>query len=137
MTEIRFGDLPGAPVPIPASEIGLDEFTALNERNLDFSGRMLAGDGPFFTSPDGKFVDREPSITSFLCTDGAYDIFEKNCKRFNSLKLLFEEHRFAEQTPIPENPADRVLTNQECLDEARKFFEYVDINSYRGSPHKL
>jgi hypothetical protein len=30
-----------------------------------------------------------------------------------------------------------VLTNQECLVEAKKFFEYVDIEGYRGSPHKL
>ena len=28
-------------------------------------------------------------------------------------------------------------SNQECLDEARKFSEYVDIEGYRGSPHKL
>ena len=133
----KIGNIPGAPIPISASEIGLDEFTDLNKRNLDFSKSMLAGNEPFFTSPDGKFVDRDPSITSFLCTDEAYDIFEKGREKLDGLELRFRASRFPEQHPLPDSSAERVLTNQECLDEARKFFEYVDIEGYRGSPHKL
>jgi len=133
----KITDIPGAPVPIPASEIGLDEFTDLNKRNLDFSKSMQAGNEPFFTSPDGKFVDRDPSITSFLCTDEAYDIFERGGEKLDGLKLRFRDSCFPEQNPFADNSAERVLTNQECLDEARKFFEYVDIEGYRGSPHKL
>ncbi len=29
------------------------------------------------------------------------------------------------------------MTNAECLAEANKFFAYVDVEGYRGSPHKL
>jgi hypothetical protein len=29
------------------------------------------------------------------------------------------------------------MTNQECLDRAKAFYNYADIEGYRGSPHKL
>jgi hypothetical protein len=28
-------------------------------------------------------------------------------------------------------------TNRQCLDEARRFFQYADVEGFRGSPHKL
>jgi tRNA(Arg) A34 adenosine deaminase TadA len=130
--------IPGAPTPIPASEIELEEFRKLNDGNLDFASRMRAGNEFFFKSSDGKFVDRDPSITSFLCTDKAYKIFENGGRKLDSnLPLPFENERFPAQDPVPANEAERVLTNGQCRTEARKFFEYVDIEGYRGSPHKL
>src|SRR5438067_11983665 len=48
--DVKGGDgsvrnIPGAPVPIPASAVGLSEFfNALNKGNLDFSKKMLADD---------------------------------------------------------------------------------------------
>ena len=40
--------------------------------------------------------------------------------------------------PSEKHPNEEdVLTNQQCLDEARAFFKYADIDGYRGSPHKL
>jgi hypothetical protein len=40
--------------------------------------------------------------------------------------------------PNEKHPDERdVLTNQECLEEARSFFKYADLEGYRGSPHKL
>jgi tRNA(Arg) A34 adenosine deaminase TadA len=153
------GNIPGAPVPIHAAVIGLDEFKLLNEGNLNFASKMRdAGveykqmrdnkildqkifDKAFFVSSDKSFADYEPSITSFLCTDEAYDIFANGGKKLDSLPLQFEDRRFPDQNSAqnsaPTNEADRVLTNKECLSEARKFFEYVDIEGYRGSPHKL
>ena len=125
--------IPGAPVPIPASEIQLEEFKILNDANLDFANRLQAGNEFFFKSSDGK-IDRDPAITSFLCTDQAYEIFEAGGEKLNSLSLRFEQFPFKDEIPTNQ---DRVLTNQECLAEARKFFEYVDIEGYRGSPHKL
>ncbi len=29
------------------------------------------------------------------------------------------------------------LTNQQCLEKAREFYTYADVEGYRGSPHKL
>jgi hypothetical protein len=34
--------IPGAPIPIAGSEIGLEEFTRLNEANLEFSKKIVA-----------------------------------------------------------------------------------------------
>jgi hypothetical protein len=52
------------------------------------------------------------------------------------MQLQFENYRFPLQDPLPDKEK-RALTNKECLEEAKKFFEYVDVEGYRGSPHKL
>ncbi|KRR15848.1 hypothetical protein CQ12_32400 [Bradyrhizobium jicamae] len=56
---------------------------------------------------------------------------------FDKMVLQYKKHPFPEQGPPRTEPLQRLLTNEECLDEARKFFEYADIERYRGSPHKL
>jgi tRNA(Arg) A34 adenosine deaminase TadA len=127
-------DRPGAPVPIPASMIGLDEFDALNKANLDFVKDLKAAEAgkdsskAFFVSSNTTFVDFEPSITSFLCTDTARAIFERGGKKLDG-PLNFAKSRFPDE--------ESVLTNEQCLAEAREFYKYVDIEGYRGSPHKL
>ena len=83
----------------------------------------------FFVSPDKTFVDYDSAITSFLCIDAARDIFEEGGKQLDSMTLKF---------PTAKHPNERdVLSNQECLEEARSFFKYADLEGYRGSPHKL
>ncbi|MFB9263881.1 twin-arginine translocation signal domain-containing protein [Bradyrhizobium erythrophlei] len=129
------GSVAGAPVPIPGSKVGLAEFDRLNQGNLAFIKKMNQGSEPFFSS--AGITDRDPSITSFLCTDDAYDIFKAGAANLDGLQLQFESYRFPVQDPLPDDPAKRVLTNKECLIEAQKFFEYVDVEGYRGSPHKL
>lgn len=127
------GTRPGAPVPIPGSAVGLDEFKVLNDANLEFVKNIKAAeaaknpDGAFFVSADGK-PDFEPSITSFLCTDAAYKIFEAGGKKLDQLALGFPDFRF---------PDSGGLQNQQCLKEAQEFYKYADIEGYRGSPHKL
>jgi tRNA(Arg) A34 adenosine deaminase TadA len=125
--------IPGAPVPIPGSEIGLEEFALLNQGNLDFANRMMAGAEFFFKAADGS-VDRDPSITSYLCTDDAFEIFEKGSKNLDGLALRSPKYPYVD--PPPDDP-NRILTNEECLIEAANFYQYVDIEGYRGSPHKL
>jgi tRNA(Arg) A34 adenosine deaminase TadA len=127
--------LPGAPKPIAASAVGLQQFQALNDANLafvkDIQDAKARNDSTraFFISPDKTFVDFDPSITSFLCTDVARDIFEQGGKQLDTMTLEF---------PNEKHPDERdVLTNQECLEEARSFFKYADLEGYRGSPHKL
>ena len=129
------GSIPSAPVPIPGSKVGIAEFDKLNQGNLDFIATMNAGSEPFFKS--GNFVDRDPSITSSLCTDTAFDIFKAGGGNLDNLQLQFGSYRFPVQDPLPEDLTKRALTNEECLAQARKFFEYVDVEGYRGSPHKL
>jgi hypothetical protein len=127
--------LPGAPIPIPASAVGLQQFKALNDANLafmkDIQDAKSRNDSAraFFVSPDKTFVDYDPDITSFLCTDVARDILEEGGKQLDTVTLKF---------PTAKHPNERdVLSNQECLEEARSFFKYADLEGYRGSPHKL
>src|SRR5262245_7718341 len=82
----------------------------------------------FFVSSDTTFVDYDPSITSFLCTDSARGIFEQGGNKLDG-PLKFPNSRFPDENDV--------LTNEQCLAEAREFLKYVDIEGYRGSPHKL
>jgi hypothetical protein len=71
-------NIPGAPIPIAGSEVGLHEFKMLNDANLDCAKNVLAAgsasppnlDGAFFVPHNGT-PDFDPSTTSFLCTDVA------------------------------------------------------------------
>lgn len=129
--------LPGAPIPIAGSEIHLDEFKMLNDGNLDFVKNIIVAkaandlNGAFFVS-DGGRVDFEPSITSFLCTDLAHKIFADGGRKLDTLTLKAGNWKF------PNKPdRESILSNAQCLEHAKKFYEYADVEGYRGSPHKL
>jgi tRNA(Arg) A34 adenosine deaminase TadA len=131
--------LPGAPIPIAGSDIGLDEFNMLNEANLEFSRNIVAAGNAapqdlsraFFVAENGK-PDFDPSITSFLCTDIAHKIFEDGGNKLSTLKLDYAEWKSPNKSD-----AEDVMTSSECLAHAREFYEYADAEGYRGSPHKL
>jgi tRNA(Arg) A34 adenosine deaminase TadA len=132
-------DAPGAPIPIAGSNIDLDEFKTLNDGNLRFSEDIVAAasasppnqDKAFFV-PDNGSPDFVPSITSFLCTDVAYKIFEDGGGKLDTVKLDY---------PVWKPPGKKddkdVLANCDCLAHAKKFYAYANIEGYRGSPHKL
>jgi tRNA(Arg) A34 adenosine deaminase TadA len=131
--------IPGAPIPIAGSEVGLDEFDRLNEANLTFARNIVAAgkanppdlSGAFFVPENGK-PDFDPSITSFLCTDTARAIFAQAGNKLDTVPLEHEGWKF------PNKPDNKdILTNGECLAHARKFYTYADVEGYRGSPHKL
>ena len=138
---------PGAPVPIPASVVDIEYFDQLNKANLDFALKMrdarkrheqhdaAAKKDAFFVPDDGGQPDFADSITSFLCTDTAYDIFKAGGEKLDSFALKFPEQRFPNQ--VDGRNHTEILTNAQCLSEAREFFKYADIEGYRGSPHKL
>jgi tRNA(Arg) A34 adenosine deaminase TadA len=134
----RNGKLPGAPIPIPGSEIGLTQFKLLNDANLTFAKNIADAEKrkdssqAFFVSQDGSVKDFAPSITSFLCTDDAYDIFKPGGDMLDTMTLNFPERRHPNDPDHPE-----ILTNLQCLKEAMDFYKYADIEGYRGSPHKL
>jgi tRNA(Arg) A34 adenosine deaminase TadA len=136
--------LPGAPIPIAGSEIQLDEFKKLNDANLEFARNIIAAkaanekdpnnvSGAFFVPETGK-PDFDPSITSFLCTDVAHKIFEDGGSKLDTLNL----DPASRDWKFPDKPDNKdILTNQECLQRAKDFYAYADVEGYRGSPHKL
>ncbi|MET4023142.1 hypothetical protein [Bradyrhizobium sp. S3.2.12] len=128
---------PGAPIPVAGSEIGLPQFQALNKANLEFVDAMKAAERvpngeAFFVSLAGK-KNFTPSITSFLCTDAAYDVFKEGGARLDSMQLAFPKW----PNQVDGRNHAEILTNAQCLKEAQDFFRYADMEGYRGSPHKL
>jgi tRNA(Arg) A34 adenosine deaminase TadA len=125
-----------AALPIPASAIGLPYFEHLNRsyekfRDQQFEAKKL-GDAShaYFVSCDHSRVEYTASIsgiTSFLCTDMALDIFRKGASAFESMNLIDSAYRTQPDS----------WSNQRCLDGAKRFFQYADVEGFRGSPHKL
>jgi tRNA(Arg) A34 adenosine deaminase TadA len=126
---------PLSPTPVAGSVIDLPHFSQLNSAYASFYKSVLdakqAGDKAksFFIPPDGTAADYSPSITSFLCTDAAYSIFDAGRSEFEKMKLIYPD----EQLPgIPTS-----FTNKQCLAEAQAFMNYANVAGFRGSPHKL
>ena len=122
-------------MPVPAAKVGVAEFDRLNEANFAFCSMLrnpdkLDAPPAFFISEDGGVRDASPSITSFLCTDDARDIFEQGVKKFDGFSPRYPKFRFPDAGPD-------VLSNEKCLEEAIAFYKYADVDGYRGSPHKL
>ncbi len=126
---------PMSPAPIAASVIGLDYFNQLNAAYADFYAKMSKTDDvgrqsdPFYVSADGLTVHREPSITSFLCTDAALSIYDVANSQFRANKLKYPDFK----PPSVENS----LANEQCLRDAKAFLSYAVEGNFRGSPHKL
>jgi tRNA(Arg) A34 adenosine deaminase TadA len=123
-----------APLPISADAVDVFEYEKLNAAYREFVADIRDAKKnddrkrAFFISSDGTAVDYEPSITSFLCTDSAYNIFASGAARFDHLSLGFPL--------VGEGNGSTHWSNQECLREARRFYAYADFEGYRGSPHK-
>lgn len=122
--------LPLAALPIPASELNFDTMAKLESAYTDFANAVQAADGKdrsraYFIPPDSRPLDYDSGITSFLCTDGARAIFGEAAQAFSTMSA---------GTFCPEGSR---MTNADCLQHARDFYRYADLEGYRGSPHKL
>jgi tRNA(Arg) A34 adenosine deaminase TadA len=125
--------MPGlrAPLPIPGDHIGLEYFGELDRSFRQFVKQVPKK--PFYTDGTPESVDKDPSITSYLCTDEAMDIFGKGAKEFQAVKVKYASYR-----PLDEGKKNnQVLTNGEVLKHVRDFFAYASVSGQRGTPHKL
>jgi len=91
------------------------------------AAKVNDADSAYFRSNHTAAPQFNSSITSFLCTDAAFNIFDKVGTAFlkKSVKV----------TPPASNGG--IMTNDECLRHARDFYHYADIEGFRGTPHKL
>lgn len=120
------------PLPIPADYLGLRAFTELDDAYSAF--RSGVGEKPFFISGTGS-RDRSPSITSFLCTDGARDIFGEGNTTFTGMEhVQYPDYRPPSGTG---DVAPDTLTNAEALRRAKHFYDYAVGSGKRGTPHQL
>jgi tRNA(Arg) A34 adenosine deaminase TadA len=126
-----------APLPVPASLFGFPYFKALNDAYLAFYKTVT--DQSFWKSPDG-FVDRSPSITSFLCTDAARAIYDEGARAFAAMTLKYPDHKPAsrkEPAATMKENLENMLSNAEALRSAQRFVAYANTVGERGTPHKL
>jgi hypothetical protein len=96
--------------------------------------RSGVGEKPFFISETGS-RDRSPSITSFLCTDAARDIFGEGNTTFTGM----EHVQYPDYCP-PSGTGDvapDTLTNAKALRRAKHFYDYAVGSGKRGTPHQL
>lgn len=115
-----------APRPIRGDEFDFPYFQRLNEASERFEREVEAK--PFYEGPGSPKPVTSKAVTSFLCTDLAYDIYEEAIMEFEA----WEEAKFPEY-----KPNESAFTNQQALVEARDFLKWaIQLNS-RGTPHRV
>jgi hypothetical protein len=122
-------NLAKGPRPLSGAEVGLDRyFSGLNSGYARFCEEVKTT--PFFCQQVGQttILDPKPSITSFLCTDAAKEIFDEAAAEFSGGITL----RFPEFRP---NLRPNTKTNEQVLGHCKSFLDYAAGNGRRGTPH--
>lgn len=121
--QYRIGDMMfnlagSGPKPISADTFDFAWKKRLDQGYQDFQAN-ISDDKPFHRrSSDDKKPNKSASMTSFLCTDAALDIFDDAARAFQS---------FQPQHDI----------NLRIVDGAKRFFAYAANDGNRGTPHTL
>lgn len=124
----------GAPQPIGADTFGFQYKADLDGAYADYY-RTLTGDAAAFfyrANPRSTNPDRSTGITSFLCTDAAYEIFSRAASELAALQPVFPDYR----APKSDGKADGVKTNADALAHARRFLAYATKDGNRATPHR-
>jgi tRNA(Arg) A34 adenosine deaminase TadA len=119
------------PLPIPADVLGLAAFTDLDAAYRAF--RAGVDSSPFHVPVKGP-PDKSESITSFLCTDAALDVFTRGNGAFAEMKLECPDYPFGASHG---EPPPGTMKNAEALENARRFYDYAVVSGRRGTPHVL
>ena len=116
-----------APRPISGNEFDFEYSAELNEKNNEFSA--VVGDRPFYVR--GELSIRTPSVTSFLCTDSAHEIYGAATAELSQWEDL--------QVPdyVPPGASPTALSNSDVLVEAKDFQKYDTALGNRGAPHRV
>ncbi len=121
-----------APKPIPASAYGFNYFSALNEAYTAFHARPNVPANAMVLDASGGVIPGQSyttSITSFLCTKAARDIFMAATAEFDHFVVQFPDWK--------PDPSDiKQLTNSQALAQALHFVSYATKEARRGSPHR-
>ena len=133
-----------APNPIDGSEISFPYFEELNQ-SFELFCSNISNTNPFFIPDDStQKPDISKSVTSFLCTQSAYNIFKKaelELSNFIDGKKNLEYPNFAPKKEIKNNAGFSEIKyaefkNIQVIDEISNFLKYVKINGRRSTPHK-
>ncbi|MBO0360823.1 hypothetical protein J0X19_22885 [Hymenobacter sp. BT186] len=123
------------PLPIPADTFGLSYFGELNAGYEQFAAELKNNPESCVFLPDdpSKKRERSPSVTSFLCTDLAHDVFNRALQEFTQLK----EVQYPDFAPPQEEGQPKPHNNAWVLQHLQRFLSYAIRKGQRGTPHKL
>ncbi len=124
----------GAPEPIAADLFGFEYKHQLDEGYRKFVDEVSSEQHPpFFVSNNPKHKpDRSTSVTTFLCTDPAMDVFEAARVELETLRVEHPDHKPARAS----EDSGSILSNEMVLDHARAFLNHVRHKGRRGTPHR-
>lgn len=122
------------PLPIPADLLGFAGFAGLQAAYDDFRSKVKKQ--PFFVPSDAsKPADTADSITSFLCNDAAFAVFNGAKEDFD--KIVETKLPHYRPTGLDNLPLAESLSNQDLLAHLRSFHSYATRAGKRGTPHQL
>lgn len=121
----------GAPAPIDASSFGFSYKDDLDKAYQDFADNVSDAK-PFWIPPGGGNPRKSRSITSFLCTDAAKEVFARAAKDLATLKLAYPNYRPTRS----DGEIAGVKSNAEALEHVRGFFHHAVTLGRRGTPHR-
>jgi tRNA(Arg) A34 adenosine deaminase TadA len=119
-----------APLPISGDNFAFSYFSKLNDGYEKFFKSVAQK--PFYKN--GAEQIKTQSITSFLCTDDAREVFAVAFEEFDK---TFKPRYPAFRPSNCSSGGTRDLTNAEVQERTRAFFRYASNCSRRGTPHKL
>jgi tRNA(Arg) A34 adenosine deaminase TadA len=122
-----------APRPIRASEIGLPYYDELNSAYEKFFKNAAIEP---FSLP--KPANPDQTVTSFLCTDTAYESYKDADSNFQRLQLEYPDWSPpVKQTLKDSGVVPQTKDNKTVLANAQAFIKRMAQVGRRGTPHKL
>jgi tRNA(Arg) A34 adenosine deaminase TadA len=122
-----------APEPVNAVLFGFDYTARLEEAYLHFASTVKTNPAQyFFRGAVGGKVDASASITSFLCTDLARDVFATAAQEFSFFQPRYGDYRPSRS----DGKTDGVFSNAEAAAHARAFLAHAITEAWRGTPHR-
>jgi tRNA(Arg) A34 adenosine deaminase TadA len=121
---------PRAPEPIPADVFGFPYYGELSTAYQTFAKGVRRV--PFFQDAAGSRADA--SLTSFLCTDLAFDVVRNAEGHLSTISSL----KFPSYVRLDRdgNSVAGALTNEHVLERVRSFLRYVQVQGGRGTAHR-
>ncbi|MDM5277131.1 hypothetical protein QUF95_07040 [Paenibacillus silvae] len=119
-----------APRPISGQDFQFEYFKNLNDAYVDFYNET-----PVIFIDENMRERKSRSITSFLCTETAYRVYEEAKKEFERLTALTQKLKYPEYKPNGLDEDNKMKTNEDVLEEVKDFYQYAVRNGRRGTAH--
>ena len=129
----------GASAHIKADRVGLRYVGQLNGAFDEFKRNIPTGDPFFKPKRPPPPEDRSDSITSFLCTAAAQNIFGQGASEFENVIRGGAPSEHPEFQPVDRTGQQlpNAVKNSDVIEEIGGFYQYATEGGRRGTPHQL